>query len=270
MKRVYLVSVSGGKDSSVTWSYMEKNYAHKGLIVPYFSDTGWEHEDTYLYLDYLEKYFGKKIHRIKSDKYDGFEDMCIKKKMIPSRVRRFCTQELKIRPSEKFIQGWIDKGFRVVNVTGVRKEESRARSGEGVWKFNFFSGGAAITKRSIKNRTGCVVFQPIVDWTIHEVYGYAKQHGIDLNPLYYKGFQRVGCYPCIMTNKTEMGFIDQERISRISDLEKSVSEVSGCKRVWFCADGNKPPISYADMAKKQKYNTLGLDLGCINHLGKCE
>ncbi len=268
MKRVYLVSVSGGKDSAVTWAWMEKHYANKGEIVPYFADTGWEHPLTYDYLDYLEEFFGKKIRRIKSEQYVGFEDMCIKKKMIPNRVKRFCTQKLKLLPSQAFIKSWFAKGYTVVNVTGVRRDESAKRSGEQRWKFSFFSGASDVTKTNIKNGIGCIVFQPIVYWSVHDVYAYADQVGVKLNPLYYMGFSRVGCYPCINANVGEIGLLDAERVQRIKELEDAVSDASGKKVVFWHQSGT--PVSIEKHQKKYAYNTLGLDLGCINHLGKCE
>ena len=286
-KRVYLVSVSGGKDSSVTWLYMEKNYASKGLIVPYFADTKWEAEETYDYLLYLEKFFSKKIHRIQSEKCDGFEDMCIKRKMIPSRLKRFCTQELKIVPAQMYIESWQQKGYDVINVTGIRADESKhirlknakevngvrwkvtpRREGEGKWKFAFFTGAKTVTKTSFKNRKGCIVFQPIVYWSLDDVFQYAKDNSMDLNPLYYKGSYRVGCHPCIMANTAEIGLLSPDTIQRVTVLEEAVSIAAGAKRTFWRGGGKF--ITMDELAKKYAYNTLGLELGCINPYGKCE
>lgn len=265
-KRIYLVSMSGGKDSTAAFLFMRNNYP-KDLIIPYFCDTGWEHPDTYVYLVYLERKLKIQIHRIKSIKYDGFADMCIKKKGFPARNRRFCTEELKIFPSQKFILETLRKypNNRVINVTGVRKEESRKRSGEGRWKTALIYTGKS--KAAFKKATRVTVFQPIVDWTTQEVFDFHKSNGILCNPLYLKGLSRVGCYPCIMCNNTEKGLLCSDGIAKVAALEKSVSDIAGAKRFFFYE--NKP-IDIAEVKRRHSFNSLGMELGCMNHYGMCE
>lgn len=270
---VYLVSVSGGKDSTVTWALIEKLYRNKGEIIPYFCDTGWEHKLTYEHLDYLEGFFGKKIARIKSDKYDGFEDMCIKRKMFPSHKKRICTQELKIMPARKFIKKYQDKGYRVINVVGVRQEESKKRANEQKWKTSFLFDVNKKNKKPYRRAKleHVTTLQPIFDWTEEEIYQYHKTNKIKMNPLYFMGYSRVGCYPCIQSKVNELGMIDDDTVKRITTLEEKVSQAAGARRVFWQKDSKKDnPISFSHQHKKRKFNTLGLDLGCINHLGKCE
>jgi phosphoadenosine phosphosulfate reductase len=37
---------------------------------------------------------------------------------------------------------------------------------------------------------------PLASWTAKDVWGYAKEHGIPLLPLYALGFTSIGCEPC--------------------------------------------------------------------------
>jgi len=37
---------------------------------------------------------------------------------------------------------------------------------------------------------------PLAEWTAKDVWGYAKQHGIRLLPLYDLGYTSIGCEPC--------------------------------------------------------------------------
>ena len=124
-KFVVLVSVSGGKDSQAALNFILAK-CKRVEVVPYFADTGWEAEKTYKHLDYLEKSLNIKIHRIKSKNYDGFEDLSIKRG-FPNRLKRFCTEELKIIPSNDFIKSYQDMGYTVINVTGVRADESESK-----------------------------------------------------------------------------------------------------------------------------------------------
>jgi len=65
--RPLVANVSGGKDSTAMVLY----FIELGLdFEPIFCDTGWEHEQTYEYLDYLEKMVIKKpIKRLRNEKY---------------------------------------------------------------------------------------------------------------------------------------------------------------------------------------------------------
>ena len=300
-KKVYLVSVSGGKDSQATWIYMLKNYSHKGLIIPYMSDTGWEAEETYEHLKYLEEVLNSKLTIISSDKYDGFEDMCIKRKGFPSRLRRFCTEELKIIPAEKFIRSFKKQGLKIVNVTGVRKNESQSqkllepiiRNGykfwmvpkrdiEGKWKTSFLGTFPKVTKRKdgslsipkkakqfYSKENSVTTLQPIVEWDTREVLEYNILNGTKNNPLYAKGLTRVGCYPCISANKHEVGSLPAHIVERVSKLERDVqATITKTRPVFFHKGGElKDFVHYFN---KHQYNSLGLELGCINQLGICE
>lgn len=284
MKKVYLISVSGGKDSQATWIYMLKEYSNN-LIVPYFADTGWESEITYEHLKYLEKTLNSKIEVIGSSKYKSFENLCIKKKAFPSRVGRFCTEELKIKPSNEFIKSWQEKGYRVINVTGVRKDESKniylkepkikngvkwwvtpRREAEHKWKFSFFY---PCSKTIIRKGLGVIVYQPIIDWTAKEVLTYNIVNGTRNNPLYSKGLTRVGCYPCIMANKFEIGSLSNEAVIKVNDLEKKVQATTTNTRPVFFHKGGKL-MDFKDIYAKYQYNALDFDLGCINQYGICE
>ena len=237
----YLVSVSGGKDSTALLSFMLKRRP-KEDIIPFYCDTGWEHNDTYKYLDYLESYFDIKIERLTPGK--TFEELCIENKMIPSFRTKFCTRILKMERSNEFVKSFNDD---VVVLTGVRRDESENRKNE----------------QSHKIVNGIKYIQPIAYWTTQEVYTYLKDEGVELNPLYKKGFSRVGCYPCIFANQKDIGALEEWAVDRVKNLESKVSEVAG-KKITFFKDGDM------DYKKSKSFNSLGLDLGCINPYGACE
>lgn len=265
--------MSGGKDSTASYIEAKARYGSRYKIIPYFCDTGWEHELTYEYINYLESKIGC-IVRLKSDKYDGFEDMCIKKKMIPNRLKRFCTEELKVFPSIKFISQWKAKGYRVINVVGVRKDESKKREPENMWKTTFL-GKLPSNKSSKKakskffNRDNTVTtFQPVVYWNALDVFTAIQKAGFKNNPLYSMGFSRVGCFPCIQANTNEIGMLDQKTVDRVTELEKTVSAKSGRYTVFLHKGGKL--VSLGNKHRSNKYNGLGLELGCINQFGICE
>lgn len=273
MNTIVLASISGGKDSLASYIETTAKWGGRYEIIPYFCDTGWEHELTYDYLDYIESKIGA-IVRLKSDKYDGFEDMCIKRKMIPSRVKRFCTEELKVFPSVKFMREWKAKGYRIINVVGVRKDESKKREPENMWKTTFLgklpsnkSGKRARAKYYTKENT-ITTYQPVVYWNTLDIFTAITKAGFKNNPLYSMGYSRVGCYPCIQAKVNEIGMLDDKTVARVTTLEEAVSLVAGAKILFWHKGGI--PVSMKTRHRSTKYNSLGLELGCINQFGICE
>ena len=233
----YLVSISGGKDSTACLLWALDNLLREDII-PYFIDTKWEHHSVYEYLDYLEEKLDIKIKRIESE---GFENLCKRYKFIPNRIMRFCTRELKIKPAKEFYKTIKDD---FINIVGIRREESKARSDTQVFYI----------------ADGIKTLAPIAYWTTQEVFDFIKAHDIEVNPLYKKGFKRVGCYPCIYATKRELELMEEEYKLRLRNLEKDMSELLGKKVKFFAPE--------VDRYLNQK--TLNLELGCVNQFGICE
>lgn len=69
------------------------------------------------------------------------------------------------------------------------------------------------------------IVRPVFDWTAVQVISYILDNGQKPNPLYCKGVERVGCYPCIMCKHKEILNIannDSEYIKRLEDAEQEV------------------------------------------------
>lgn len=243
---VHVVSVSGGKDSTAT-ILKSIEWGIPALFV--FADVGNEHHLTYEYLDYLEDRLGITIERVKPDlsawmekrrewvqevgpsrgysperinlilenlKPTGipFLDLCLIKGCFPSRRMKFCTQYLKQVPINTHVtEPLISAGNEVWSWQGVRREESVARANAG--RFELSLGGWE----------GFFVYRPIVDWTVEEVFAMHRRHNVKANPLYSLGMSRVGCMPCINTNKNELYEIQRrfpDVIDRIAGWERLV------------------------------------------------
>jgi len=232
----YLVSLSGGKDSTacLLWAL---NTLPKEDIIPYYIDTKWEHDAVYEYLDYLEEKFDIKIIRLESE---GMEALSKRKKMMPNRMFRFCTENLKIKPAIEFYKTFQDKGIDFINITGVRRDESEAR---------------ANTESFVISQDGIKTLHPIAYWNTQRVFDYHKENGIDVNPLYKKGFSRVGCYPCIYARKHELMIMEDKYLQRLRNLEDEI----GSK--FFAQDRDKHLRPTLDM---------GMENQCVNQYGICE
>lgn len=212
--RRVIASVSGGKDSAAMSLWLHENGIEHDRV---FCDTGWEHADTYEYLrGPLTEAIGP-IVEIRGDLL--MPDLVRKKGSFPSRVRRFCTEELKIKPLQRYIAARQDDIGEVINAVGIRAGESRARSKMTEWEWS--------------NGFDCETWRPLIRWTEQDVIDIHTRHGLAPNPLYLRGARRVGCWPCVMSSKAEIRMIadtDPERIALLAELERDVSDIASKKR----------------------------------------
>lgn len=199
---VVVAGISGGKDSAALSLHLtELGVEHRRV----FADTGWEHPATYEHLDYLEAVLGP-IDRVQS-KHGGMVDIVRKKGMFPSRLRRFCTQELKAYPIKRYLKEHECE----INAVGIRAAESASRAKMPAWEWS--------------DSFDVYVWRPLIAWTEEDVIAIHKRHGVKPNPLYLRGAQRVGCWPCIFARKAEIRLVadtDAKRIALIAELELEV------------------------------------------------
>jgi 3'-phosphoadenosine 5'-phosphosulfate sulfotransferase (PAPS reductase)/FAD synthetase len=222
---ITVLSLSGGKDSTAASLFLrEQGIEHLRV----FNDTGWEHQSLYDHLDYLEQQLGP-IIRVRSDIAipDGWEDevtaieaklgrssamvrWAVKKAMFPSRMRRYCTQELKVKPFLKWAREQDDD---VLHVVGIRAEESAARAG-------------LVEREAMPGAEDIEVWRPLIRWTLADVVAIHARHNVLPCKLYLDGATRVGCWPCIMANKAELSMLakDDARVDVIRDLEALVGK----------------------------------------------
>lgn len=183
MKEAHILALSGGKDSTALALHIKKNYPNIHKKIQYvFYDTGCDLKETYDYLHKIEVYLNKEITYIKPEV--SFEDMLNKTKMIPTIFRRWCTIELKIKPSNKFLKHKIqdEKIDKIKLYVGIRSDEKH-RKGI-VLKTNF-------EKRYIEP-----IYLFIKDGiTKSDVENILLNSGINY-PDYYTWRKRNGCFFC--------------------------------------------------------------------------
>lgn len=147
--------------------------------------------------------------------------LIVEKGMPPTRRVRYCCAELKERG-----------GQGRVKITGVRKDESAARSAnagvvkiigkpktverlaieQGVEYEKTPKGGIVLNTDNAESRqfvehcyrTTSTMINPIVDWTDRDVWEFLGYYGCKSNPLYGLGFCRVGCVGCPLAGYLNM------------------------------------------------------------------
>lgn len=224
----YVVGYSGGKDSEVLVDLFIKSgvkfvvkHNHTGLDAPetvYFirkKFKQWREQGIDCRIYYPKKTFWK---------------LCKEKKMLPTRIRRFCCAELKERddiPELKF----------ATHSFGVRKAESvkRASHRDSIETRNTESFGTKSHQmfhfdnaEEVKQTSACYtnkyfIVNPIAYWTEAEVWDYIYENEIEYNPLYDKGYTRVGCLGCPMAGKQKQKE-DFERYPKYKVLYKNLAD----------------------------------------------
>jgi len=121
--------------------------------------------------------------------------MVLKDSFFPSNIIRKCTLDLKVTPQLKYIDELrLEKKKKPVSAVGIRKEESQARSVLG----------------EFEEKDESTIWRPLIDWDFQQIVDIHKKHNVVPNPLYTRGYSRVGCFPCIFARKGEIEKIYKE------------------------------------------------------------
>lgn len=231
----HLIPISGGKDSQATAIWFAQNQlavaTERGEAVQLvFCDTGNEAALTY---EFIEKMLVPALPEgmqnlvvLKNRRGETLLEQAARKGCFPGKVRRFCTVELKVEPMIDHILGFNED---VTIWDGRRRQESPSRSTleRTDTYFSQYEGGGKYRVRAVRQWTAkheARVIRPILMWSTMQVFTFIAAQGYQRNPLYDKGFNRVGCFPCVLCSLGEMtrvAEVEPEKIDRIRAVEKA-------------------------------------------------
>jgi 3'-phosphoadenosine 5'-phosphosulfate sulfotransferase (PAPS reductase)/FAD synthetase len=120
MKRV--INFSGGATSALMTILLKPT--EDDIVL--FTDTAWEDELTYKFIDDFERFEGIKVHRTAYTHKDspglyGFPAFLNRKAYLPNRERRLCTDELKVKTAKRYLRSLGIRKFE--NYIGFRSDE---------------------------------------------------------------------------------------------------------------------------------------------------
>lgn len=106
---------------------------------------------------------------------------------------RFCTSEQKAQVIGPYLARQL-AGETIIQVIGIRRDESTARSTAPEWKRDtrFAADG---------NRAGTrmMIWHPVIDWSTADVFDFHKAHRIPLHEAYTRyGSSRLSCRYCVL------------------------------------------------------------------------
>jgi 3'-phosphoadenosine 5'-phosphosulfate sulfotransferase (PAPS reductase)/FAD synthetase len=274
---LHVVSVSGGKDSTALYLWALEKFGPLGFLAT-FADTGHEHPVTLNYLKNLplwtkgpeitwhKRDFSKELERrgVVPNKVP-FLDMLLFKSMMPSGNKQFCTTLLKLEPIRDWINSLRDTRD-VILYLGIRAEESARR--------------AKLAMEEYSDFYDCLVSRPLLHWKIGEVFAMHKKHGIEPNPLYKQGMSRVGCYPCINANKSDLALLPDWAWDKIKGWEAKLG-VPWFKPGLVPGIEGAPTIEEVRFWSKTERGAKNLDIGkfiktdndvpsCMSTWGVCD
>jgi phosphoadenosine phosphosulfate reductase len=186
VRKPILVSYSGGKDSLAALDLTLK-LGYKPILI--FNDTGIELPETRESVYKVAEEYGLEL--LVADAGDAFW-RAVERVGPPGKDYRWCCKVSKLAPLARLLNGRFPDG--ALNVVGQRAYESldRARSPR-VWRNRWIPHILNIA--------------PIHEWSQLLVWLYIWANKLPYNPLYEKGFDRIGCYLCPAAYTAEYEFV---------------------------------------------------------------
>lgn len=199
----YYLAFSGGKDSVTIKSLADMagvkydvHYAITSIDPPELTK-------------FIKKYHPDVIRHAPDINY---YDLIIKKRMPPTRIVRYCCQELKEEGGQgRFVVTgvrWAESVKRRLTRKEIEFDVYGSQSKKAVEdreKFNLMNDNddkrRMIENCSIKSKH---VLNPIIDWTDQEVWQFIKTNNIPYCELYDQGMKRLGCIGCSMSGANGM------------------------------------------------------------------
>lgn len=202
----YVVGYSGGKDSDVL-VHLFRRAGVKFCVV--HNHTTLDMPETVHYI--RRKFYEWELQGIPCKIYYpeiNFWSLCLKKKMLPLRQTRFCCAELKEKndiPELRF----------ALRSFGVRKAESVKRNlnRDSIEIFNrtdfkdkqkfHFDNTENVKQMGACYTNNYFYINPLAYWSTDYLWDYVDSEKLEVNPLYYEGFERVGCILCPMASSCQ-------------------------------------------------------------------
>ncbi|UCD92476.1 MAG: phosphoadenosine phosphosulfate reductase family protein [Methanobacteriota archaeon] len=230
------VSFSGGKDSLATLLLVLEAGLRPDIL---FIDTGLEFEETVEHVGAIcREYDLPLVQEMAGESFwenlDRFGP--------PAKDYRWCCKTCKLGPAARIIKEKYPKG--VLSFIGQRRYESEQRAAKkSVWKNPW-----------VPLQIGA---SPIQNWTSMHIWLYLFMNGVEYNPWYEKGLERIGCWLCPSSDLAEIEAVGSEikDYDRWQDFLHQYAERSGWGKNWIGYGGWRwklPPQPMRELLGRRK------------------
>jgi 3'-phosphoadenosine 5'-phosphosulfate sulfotransferase (PAPS reductase)/FAD synthetase len=199
--------------------------------IPVYIETGSHHDDTLRFKADCEKWYGKPIETIQSEKYGNHFDVIEKRRFINGPAGALCTSELKRMIREKWQKGKDIKGY--------------------VWGFEYTTREAG---RADRIKTAMPTYQhifPLIEaqLTKPDCIELVTQQGIEVPAMYKLGFHNNNCIGCVKGGMAYWNKIREHFPKVFERMAKAEREIGrSCIRKYYLdelpldAGHNQPPL----------------------------
>ncbi len=205
------VAFSGGKDSLATLLLVRKVFSSIDVI---FTDTGIEFPETIEYVKKIAKEYKLRLFVAKSNNFwkgVGYFGM-------PARDYRWCCKVVKLGPTAKLIKKRY--GNNLLSFIGQRRYESQIRaSSKRIWINPWLPSQTAAS--------------PIQNWRALHVWLFLFKEKAEVNPLYYKGLERIGCWLCPASDMAEFEILRSQHPELFNKLKEVIDSFEDGKWRWL-------------------------------------
>jgi phosphoadenosine phosphosulfate reductase len=174
-----LLAFSGGKDSLAVLHIALDVNPDTPVI---YNNTTVEFPETLQYVNMLQAKWALNLYTTKCTQ--SFFN-ATKEKGWATHENRWCCKPYKEEPASQYM---VSHGFKA-EITGTTRTESIYRRSLNPIKIP-------------KKEPYMIRVNPIYDWSEWEVWRYIKENGLPYNPLYDKGYRRIGCWCCPINGPT--------------------------------------------------------------------
>lgn len=219
-----VLNTSGGKDSQTAMRVMvemarAQGYPLEKMVAVHADLRRVEWKGAKETAEAQAKHYGLRFEWITREKGDLL-DQVLDRGMWPSSSARFCTSDHKRDQVQKVLvkegRSLEQDQIRILNVIGLRAEESPARAKREILEHN--------KRASTKTRT-VVNYHPILSWTEKEVWESIHDSGVVYHPAYDLGMSRLSCVFCVFASESDLliaGRHNRELLEEYVRVEKKI------------------------------------------------